>query len=160
MIRKTIIVVLTVAATGTGVLTVIILQADQFAVRPPLRWELYQSQRRLIGIYIATAHARILIGEVSEHPFPERTGRVPDRMRGFYYRRKVDGALGYRTWWIGFPMWVPLTLFAAYPTLACIGWALRGYRRRRRGLCVKCGYNLTGNVSGVCPECGAEVKRP
>jgi len=26
--------------------------------------------------------------------------------------------------------------------------------RRRRGLCVKCGYNLAGNTSGVCPECG------
>lgn len=23
-----------------------------------------------------------------------------------------------------------------------------------RGLCVRCGYDLTGNVSGVCPECG------
>ena len=22
------------------------------------------------------------------------------------------------------------------------------------GHCQKCGYNLTGNVSGVCPECG------
>ena len=22
-------------------------------------------------------------------------------------------------------------------------------------VCRKCGYNLTGNVSGVCPECGA-----
>ncbi len=30
--------------------------------------------------------------------------------------------------------------------------------RRKRGLCVKCGYNLTGNESGVCSECGKEVK--
>ena len=29
---------------------------------------------------------------------------------------------------------------------------LRG--RRAKGLCVACGYDLTGNVSGVCPECG------
>jgi hypothetical protein len=27
--------------------------------------------------------------------------------------------------------------------------------RRRRGLCVSCGYDLAGNVSGTCPECGA-----
>jgi hypothetical protein len=27
-------------------------------------------------------------------------------------------------------------------------------RRRRTGLCSRCGYDLTGNVSGVCPECG------
>ena len=26
--------------------------------------------------------------------------------------------------------------------------------RRRKGLCLSCGYDLTGNVSGVCPECG------
>jgi hypothetical protein len=26
--------------------------------------------------------------------------------------------------------------------------------RRRRGLCVKCGYDLAGNTAAVCPECG------
>lgn len=26
--------------------------------------------------------------------------------------------------------------------------------RVRRGACIACGYDLTGNVSGVCPECG------
>ena len=26
------------------------------------------------------------------------------------------------------------------------------------GHCKECGYNLTGNVSGVCPECGTEVE--
>lgn len=30
--------------------------------------------------------------------------------------------------------------------------------RHRRGHCRKCGYNLTGNVSGRCPECGTEVE--
>ncbi|MGQ9649774.1 MAG: hypothetical protein ACUVXJ_06675 [Phycisphaerae bacterium] len=25
------------------------------------------------------------------------------------------------------------------------------------GHCQKCGYNLTGNVSGVCPECGEKI---
>jgi hypothetical protein len=27
-------------------------------------------------------------------------------------------------------------------------------RRRARGHCAVCGYDLTGNESGVCPECG------
>ena len=27
-------------------------------------------------------------------------------------------------------------------------------RRRLAGLCLTCGYNLTGNLSGRCPECG------
>jgi len=25
-------------------------------------------------------------------------------------------------------------------------------------LCGACGYDLTGNVSGVCPECGTEIE--
>ena len=32
--------------------------------------------------------------------------------------------------------------------------------RLRHGLCIKCQYNLTGNVSGVCPECGTAVEQP
>jgi hypothetical protein len=30
-------------------------------------------------------------------------------------------------------------------------------RRVKRGCCAECGYNLTGNVSGVCPECGVRI---
>jgi uncharacterized paraquat-inducible protein A len=30
----------------------------------------------------------------------------------------------------------------------------RERRRRAAHLCPRCGYCLTGNVSGVCPECG------
>jgi hypothetical protein len=33
----------------------------------------------------------------------------------------------------------------------------REWRRKPPGLCEKCGYDLTGNVSGVCPECGRSV---
>jgi hypothetical protein len=28
--------------------------------------------------------------------------------------------------------------------------------RRAAGLCMKCGYDLTGNTTGVCPECGTQ----
>lgn len=27
-------------------------------------------------------------------------------------------------------------------------------RRQQKGLCIHCAYDLTGNESGVCPECG------
>ena len=43
-------------------------------------------------------------------------------------------------------------------------WALRTETRAlvhrdrdRLGLCRACGYNLTGNTSGVCPECGTPI---
>jgi hypothetical protein len=29
------------------------------------------------------------------------------------------------------------------------------------GICDRCGYNLTGNTSGICPECGLKIgERP
>ena len=31
------------------------------------------------------------------------------------------------------------------------------HRRRKKGLCINCGYNLTGNLSGICPECGERI---
>ena len=33
-------------------------------------------------------------------------------------------------------------------------WREEQRRRRRLGLCLNCTYDLTGNESGVCPECG------
>jgi hypothetical protein len=55
------------------------------------------------------------------------------------------------------PLWGPLVLFMIYPCMAMISGPYRRYRRRRGGLCIRCGYNLTGNVSGVCPECGGRI---
>jgi hypothetical protein len=79
---------------------------------------------------------------------------------------------GMREWWgyyrdygykgtihqlIEIPMWQPIILFMAYPTVAFIQGPFRRIRRRRKGLCQKCGYNLTGNVTGVCSECGERI---
>ncbi len=55
------------------------------------------------------------------------------------------------------PLVVPLVLLGAYPTIAFIRGPLRHWRRRDRGLCLECGYDLTGIVSGICPECGTSV---
>jgi hypothetical protein len=51
------------------------------------------------------------------------------------------------------PLWIPLVL-VVIPTALLIR---RDWRRYGPDLCSKCGYNLTGNVSGVCPECGQAV---
>jgi predicted RNA-binding Zn-ribbon protein involved in translation (DUF1610 family) len=34
---------------------------------------------------------------------------------------------------------------------------VRGWKRILAGRCHACGYDLTGNVSGVCPECGSAI---
>jgi hypothetical protein len=51
------------------------------------------------------------------------------------------------------PLWVPFVLGAA--TTAVLWW--RDRRRIPQGHCRKCGYDLTGNVSGRCPECGTII---
>lgn len=53
------------------------------------------------------------------------------------------------------PTWPLFLLLGLYPTYALV-FARKRRRdyRRRRGLCVKCGYDLTGNTTGTCPECG------
>ena len=43
----------------------------------------------------------------------------------------------------------------AYPFLAPVFFIQR--YRRRKGLCLKCGYDLQGNVTGICPECGERI---
>src|SRR5262245_12350573 len=50
---------------------------------------------------------------------------------------------------IQMPLWA-ISAIVLIPTI--LAW--RSLRRRPRpGYCI-CGYDLTGNVSGVCPECG------
>lgn len=52
------------------------------------------------------------------------------------------------------PIWIPLAI-AVIPTASL--WTRA--KRRSPESCQKCGYDLTGNVSGVCPECGSEKRR-
>ena len=55
------------------------------------------------------------------------------------------------------PLALPAVVGAVVPAV----WLARRHKARRhmgRGHCPTCGYNLTGNVSGVCPECGLEAR--
>jgi len=63
-------------------------------------------------------------------------------------------------WWFSCPAMLPLTPVWMPLVAALIPTGLLCSRSRRfpPGHCQKCGYNLTGNVSGVCPECGERVR--
>lgn len=52
---------------------------------------------------------------------------------------------------------LPIWLFALLFLVLTIHLIRRSRRRFPAGCCAKCGYDLTGNMSGVCPECGAAV---
>lgn len=49
------------------------------------------------------------------------------------------------------PVWLPML------TTGLLLAVLR--RRVRPGYCNRCGYDLTGNVSGRCPECGTPIRQ-
>ena len=51
----------------------------------------------------------------------------------------------------------PLLLFVlVYPSVTVVK-LIRRRSRLRSGHCENCGYDLTGNVSGTCPECSTPV---
>jgi len=61
---------------------------------------------------------------------------------------------------LNMPAWLPL-LLTAIPT----AWLWHRDRRLISSspghlLCLRCGYDLTGNTSGVCPECGDKARPP
>jgi len=62
----------------------------------------------------------------------------------------------YRDYIVSIRLWPLVGLLAAYPAITLIRGRFRS-RPSPKSLCVKCGYNLTGNVSGVCPECGTRL---
>ena len=91
--------------------------------------------------------------------FPDTTVRTDDSGGACKEPVSVPGRAVHANH-IGIPLWRVMTLLAVYPTIAFIRGPLRRWRRKKRGQCLKCGYDLTGNESGVCPECGTRKTQP
>ena len=75
------------------------------------------------------------------------------------------------SWWFDWNSWtfsdgrtrtsidIPIWLVAVPAVGLCVLLAQPRRRlRERRGLCLKCGYNLRGAEHEVCPECGAALR--
>ena len=103
-------------------------------------------------------------------------GRVP---RGLYYQ----GFRGLTTWWVprmtvagkqitvhrfwwirggrlqwcGISLWMPAVLCAILPCYNLLPFHRRR-KRKKLGLCVKCGYDLRGSEDR-CPECGTAFEK-
>jgi len=73
-----------------------------------------------------------------------------DAVRDFWHRQ-LDRRI------VGAPAWVMPSIIAVYPLIVAASVVMKHRARLRAGCCHRCGYNLTGNTSGVCPECGTPV---
>jgi hypothetical protein len=98
--------------------------------------------------------------EWRESSLDQPTGEVVKQSYIWFERRfddaRAEGWLPLHPIWPGFAI---NTLFyaAVLWVLFSAPFALRKWRRIRRGLCPKCGYDLRNRPSdsAVCPECGA-----
>jgi len=161
MIHKTIIVLLMLAAVSVGI-------ADFNSSEYPGM----SSENRTIARLVREKF-HLQVDSPSAHRFrltlewviPNSPARQPDHQVetplgfGWYARRIIHEGVTWKHVQLESPGWALVAALIAYPTIAFIRGPLRRWRRRRKGRCLKCGYNLTGNVSGVCPECGTEVRR-
>lgn len=114
----------------------------------------YFDTPRVWSIYCGAAHWSLL-PQLGEPPGFQVSGGTSPRNRWDSFGICLPshtfrpGALE----WYSVPLWIPF-LIAGIPT------AILWHRDRRQippGHCPPCDYNLTGNTSGVCPECGAAV---
>ena len=123
-------------------LGLVILAAS--ALFPPLYGYYGQDRRALGRRFLATQRVRPMSID-STRKSRRRVGKVEfdiPRMLGEWVIIGSGTALG--------------VLLA--PQVLSLPATILANRRRKRGQCLSCGYSLTGNESGVCPECGRKIK--
>ena len=175
MIRKTIIVVLTLAAAGTSY-----LWADSYRGRVALNGGTFHGwcQDCKLGGDMGL-HITVRVGGICfSYRCPVRASAVGG-LRGF----ALTGNFGYFSYpykpcmvnaeqqiieppgmrlvvhSVCLPLWLLMIAFAIYPAIAFIRGPLRRWQRHRKGLCIRCGYDLTGLSESRCPECGTGFAR-
>ena len=64
---------------------------------------------------------------------------------------------GYRQVYVSMRFFHLAIAAALIPILYVIFAQIRHFSRRKHGRCLSCGYDLTGNESHTCPECGTPI---
>ena len=74
-----------------------------------------------------------------------------------WFPRKAGRLLPLRPIWPGFA--IDTIFYAVLLWCVTLGpFAARRFIRDKRGLCIKCGYDLRGAEHEACPECGAQTR--
>ena len=85
----------------------------------------------------------------------EQPGWIHHRRTIFSFGSSSLGA--WRHHWVRLPSVLILFVLLAYPMWRWFNGPYQRRCRRKLGLCLNCKYDLKGNTSGVCPECGTPV---
>ena len=64
-----------------------------------------------------------------------------------------NSGLWTRSYYLSIPLWIPSVAFIMLGMGCVVPPACRRRKRRKLGLCLKCGYDLRGSKER-CPECG------
>ena len=180
MIRKAIIMILTTLATITLTVGVLSLWVEWGRVRPLTPHHLITFYARSFHFYVVLVTSddnRVISGSEDSFrylPLNKWTYMIgpdfgpdsrPSGVSGsFQVTWRQRGVMNPGIWGSTFHItsltssfWLPVLAAVLYPTIAFIRGPLRRYRRRKKGLCLECGYDLTGNVTGVCSEYGQDI---
>jgi hypothetical protein len=103
------------------------------------------------GLTIAFCKPYVDISPNSWRTFDNRSLTVDSPIWFPFYSSQVGPAPSFSL--IALPLWLPI-LIVAIPTY--LMWR-KDHNRPRKGQCIKCRYDLTGNTSGICPECGTLI---
>lgn len=154
MIRKTIITVLTLAS----ILTLILGGASHWVWTS---WMARTVPDYLDGCLLARVNNGTLSITYMHGDDPSNVGQRLDL--GYYglgirsgtHSDEEYGTSSMTT--VELPFWLAGLMLGAYPLVVFIKGPVRRWRHGKQGHCRQCGYDLTGNVTGVCSECGATL---
>ena len=161
MIRKVIVVVLVIVTVGSGTIGVI-TGSGLFNWSYDWKkgeWQTPHCKSLWVGLGTKRMLAFNFVEFLDERP-SSKDKNIQWPGWNYHYRVMQIENLYLQAHTLSISFIIPLVisvLSAVYPTIAFIRGPLRRFRRRRKGLCVKCGYNLTGNTTGICSECGTTI---
>lgn len=151
MTRKTVIALLSWA----GFLTLLLWS---FSFDTAHVWREYLTSTRSLELEFQNGHLMVTYARTTRSA---RTATEQEISLGplgafwFYARDAAGGTWRYVR--LGLPLWILVIVLLTYPVVAFVRGPLRIYRRSKCNQCLQCGYDLTGNTSGVCPECGEQL---
>lgn len=143
-------ILLAIAAVGVGW-----LWAASYSA--PLTWEIQTHGSRIVTwAHEGRAFASALPEGNPMCGYTRTWGGLEATIPSFAFRYKSfsNGLRRLFVLFLSCPIWVIAATFVAYPAAVLVCFQLRRWSRRRGGKCLKCAYDLRGNVSGRCPECG------